>query len=75
MRIAKNDTVHAIWLKLSKMLRFIVSSTVFIVTGALGRCCQESSAKCQDLYVCGDCRLLRAARVTDQRIESQRYHE
>jgi hypothetical protein len=23
MRIAKNDRVHAIWLKLSKMLRFI----------------------------------------------------
>ena len=23
MRMAKNDTVHAIWLKLSKMLRFI----------------------------------------------------
>jgi hypothetical protein len=23
MRIAKNDSVHAIWLKLSKMLRFI----------------------------------------------------
>jgi hypothetical protein len=49
MRIAKNDSVHAIWLKLSKMLRFIVSSMIFIVTGALGRCCQESSAKCQDL--------------------------
>jgi hypothetical protein len=42
MRIAKNDSVHAIWLKLSKMLRFIVSSMIFIVTGALGRCCQES---------------------------------
>jgi len=26
MRIAKNETVHAIWLKLSEMLRFIVSS-------------------------------------------------
>jgi hypothetical protein len=25
------------------------SSMVFIVMGALGRCCQESSAKCQDL--------------------------
>jgi hypothetical protein len=23
MRIAKNDSVHAIWLKLSKMLRFM----------------------------------------------------
>ena len=49
MRIAKNDSVHAIWLKLSKMLRFIFPSLIFIVTGTLGRCCQENSAKCEDL--------------------------
>jgi hypothetical protein len=51
MRIAKNDSVHAIWLKLSKMLRVIFSSLIFIVTGMLGPCCQENSAKCEDLYV------------------------
>jgi hypothetical protein len=49
MRIAKNDSVHAIWLKLSKTLRFIALSLIFIVTGTLGRCCQENSAKCEDL--------------------------
>jgi hypothetical protein len=49
MRIAKKDSVHTIWLKLSKMLRFIFPSSVFIVTGTLGRCCQENSAKCKDL--------------------------
>jgi hypothetical protein len=49
MRIAKNDSVHAIWLKLSKRLRFIFHSLVFILTGTLGRCCQENSAKCEDL--------------------------
>jgi hypothetical protein len=49
MRIAKNDTVHASLLKFSKMLRFIGSSLVFIVPGSRGPCCQETSAKCQDL--------------------------
>ena len=29
--------------------RFIVSSIIFIVKGPLRRCCQENSAKCQDL--------------------------
>ena len=29
MRTAKNDSVHAIWLKLSKMLRFINSPPWF----------------------------------------------
>jgi hypothetical protein len=49
MRIAKNDSFHAIWLKLSKMLRFTLPFLVFIVMGTLGRCCQENSAKCEDL--------------------------
>jgi hypothetical protein len=49
MRIAKNDRVHVIRLKLSKMMRFMVSSMIFIVKGPLGGCCQECSAKCQDL--------------------------
>ena len=35
MRIAKNDSVHAIWLKLSKMLRFINSPPWFSLS--LGR--------------------------------------
>jgi hypothetical protein len=50
-RIAKNDTAHAIWLKFSKMQRLIGSSMIFIVSGMICRCCQESSAKCIDLYV------------------------
>jgi len=50
MRIAKNDTVHANLLKFSKMPRFIGSSLVVIVLGRRGACCQETSAKCQDLY-------------------------
>jgi hypothetical protein len=49
MRIAKNNRLHAIWLKLSKMPRFHVPSLVFILTGTLERCCQENSAKCEDL--------------------------
>jgi hypothetical protein len=49
MRIAKNDTVHANLLRFSKMLRFIGSSLVFMVPGRRGACCQETSAKCQDL--------------------------
>jgi hypothetical protein len=35
MRTAKNDSVHAIWLKLSKMLRFINSPPWFSLS--LGR--------------------------------------
>ena len=49
MRIAKNDTVHANLLKFSKMLRFIGSSLVVIVPSRRRACCQEISAKCQDL--------------------------
>jgi hypothetical protein len=49
MRIAKNESVHAIWLKLNKMPRFMFPSWILIVTGAHGRCCQENSAKCEDL--------------------------
>jgi hypothetical protein len=49
MRIAKNDTVHAIWLRFSMMLRLINSSTVFIVTGMIRECCQENYVNCQDL--------------------------
>jgi hypothetical protein len=49
MRIAKNDTVHANLLKSSKMLRLISSSLVVIVPARRGACCQETSAKCQDL--------------------------
>ena len=49
MRIAKNETVQANLLKFSKMLRFIGSSLAVIVPGRRGACCQETSAKCQDL--------------------------
>jgi len=42
MRIAKNDSVHAIWLKLSKTLRFISLSLVSLSRVRLGRCCQET---------------------------------
>lgn len=49
MRIAKNDTVHANLFKFSKRLRLIGCSLVVIVLGRRGACCQETSAKCQDL--------------------------
>ena len=49
MRITRKDTVHAIRLKLSEIWRFIVSSMVSIVAGGSGWCCQENSAKCEDL--------------------------
>ena len=49
MRIAKNETVQANLLKFNKMPRFIGSSLVVIVLGRRGACCQETSAKCQDL--------------------------
>ena len=39
MRIAKNETAHAIWLKFSTIARFIDSSTLFILTGTIRECC------------------------------------
>jgi hypothetical protein len=50
IRIARNDSPHAIWLKLSKMPRFIFASIVSIVARRLRPCCQESFVECQDLY-------------------------
>jgi hypothetical protein len=73
MRIAKNDTVHAIWLKLSKMQRFIVFLHGFHRHGYArtvlsGKLCAVSGFVSSLTF-------LRARWVTDQWRERQRYHE
>ena len=51
MRIAKNDSVHAIWLKLSKMVRFIKVLHGFYCHGKAwtvlsGKLCEVSRFVC-----------------------------